>query len=296
MNNSQAAQAGNQADEIIKRLATPGEAVATDKAIVDVLDQATPVEGQGDRGTTSPTDNWEKRYKGYRSSTDSTIHKLRQQVNQFDLVNNENAELKKRLEETQAQIPQTPDEMLELFSKEELDGFNKMFDGKLGQLNNTVSGLEEQLAIAKQEGRERIQNQEHRSVVQAVANAVPGYAEIDSDPAFKSWMEDVDAYGNVRYDLLIAAKASTPPDIDRIVSYYKEYSRIKGDKPPTQQELLQTPTSQAAPNNTQPQSLGIKWDQPTISQFYKDKATGKIDAKKAIEIEKDMYAYLGSRR
>ena len=69
--NSQAAQAGEKADALIKQLATPGEAIEATDTSVEVLDQAQPVQ------PTAPENDWEKRFKGYRSSTDKTLHTLR---------------------------------------------------------------------------------------------------------------------------------------------------------------------------------------------------------------------------
>jgi len=128
--NTQAASAGSKADEIISQLANPQAPIETDKATVNVLDQAQPVGEQ----PMIPEEDWKKRFSGYKASTDSTIHKLRQQAQQFDLTAAENAKLKQELADTKANVPSTPDEMLQLFSQEEVDGFTKMMDNRVGGL------------------------------------------------------------------------------------------------------------------------------------------------------------------
>ena len=291
-NNTQAATAGEQADEIIKQLATPQAPIETKQASVQVLDQAQPV-------TAAPEEDWKSRFTGYRTSADKTIHKLRQQVSQFDLMQNENETLKKKLADTQAQIPQTPSEMLELFSEEEVAGMEKMFGGKVGALEAEVERLNEEKKFNQQERANRIAKEEHHSVVDAVARAVPNYNEIDVNPAFAQWMNEVDTFGNVRLELLRKAKAENPPDIGRIVSFYTEFiseQQVVAAQAPTQytqQELMQQPKTQAGSGQiSAPQSLGIKWDTATTSQFYKDRATGKISPEEAEALEKDLYRAL----
>ena len=212
MKNQQAASAGQQADAIIEQLATPQAAVETEQATVEVLDQAHPVQ-------TAPAEDWKKRFSGYKASTDKTLHTLRQKMSQFDLMESENNALKKRLEETQSQIPSTPNEMLELFSEEEVNGFKKMMQGEVGGLQGEVERLTAELEWTRQE---RVKNEamsEHQSVVDIVAQAVPNYAEIDMDPNFALYMKGVDEFNNVRYDLLVKAKNETPPDIGRCLLY-----------------------------------------------------------------------------
>jgi len=286
--NNQATQAGKQADDIINNLANPGAVIETDKATVEVLDKAQPVE------------DWKKRFTGLKSSQDKTIHSLRQKVSQFDLMESENQTLKKRLEETQAQIPATPNEMLELFSEEEVKGFKKMMQGEVGGLQSEVERLTEELEYTRQERIKNVAMSEHQTVVEAVSNAIPHYTEIDVDPGFAEYMKDVDEFGNIRYDLLVKAKNETPPDIGRIVSFYSEYSEIKQNdeaKPPqyTQQELLQQPKSSEVGITQAPHDLGINWNQAMISQFYKDKATGKISSADAVKLEQDLYRAVGKR-
>jgi len=294
--NTQATAAGEQADEIIKQLANPGAAIETEKTTVEVLDQAQPVEGQIDSGVTAPADNWENRYKGYKSSTDSTIHSLRQQVQQFDLMKDRLDGLESENNKLKEHIPQTPDEMMELFSKEELDGFNKLVDGKVGDLQGEVRRLQSEAELREQERAEEMNLAQHRDIVSAVARSVPEYAKVDVDPAFSKYMSEPDSFGNIRLELLKQAKALIPPDIGRIVQFYKDFVAMQPKQGYTQQELLQTPQSTPASGVTTPQATGRIWTQALISQFYKDRATGKIGKEEATELEKEMYASLGAKR
>jgi len=111
-------------------------------------------------------------------------------------------------------------------------------------------------------------------------------------------MKDVDEFSNVRYDLLVRAKQENPPDIGRIVSFYTEFERLKqtqGEQSPqyTQQELMQQPHSANTGAIAPQQSMGIQWNTATASQFYKDKALGKISPEDAEALEKDLYRAMG---
>ncbi len=142
--NTQAASAGSKADEIISQLANPQAPIETNKATVNVLDQAQPVQA-------APEEDWKKRFSGYKASTDSTIHKLRQQAQQFNLTEAENVRLKKELADTKANVPTTPDEMLQLFSQEEVDGFTKMMDNRVGGLQGEVDRLQAEVNVNRQD-------------------------------------------------------------------------------------------------------------------------------------------------
>ena len=291
-NNTQASQAGQQADDIIKQLATPSEQIEVGKEAtpVDVLDKAKPI-----------NDDWKARYSGYKASTDTTIHTLRNKVKEFDLVQTENDSLREQLETAKYQTPAQPDGMADLFSQEELDGINKMVEGRVDVLQNKVDTLQDNAKIQDARTKEQEANEKHYAIVDAVAKSVPNYNEIDVDPGFRTYMNEPDSYGNVRVDLLEIAKNATPPDVGRIVQFYVDYNALNENSNTnrstyTEQELLQTPHSQSSGTVTpQQQGSGVQWNQATVNQFYKDKATGKIGPKEAAALEQELYAALGNR-
>lgn len=299
MNNIQAQSAGTEADELIKQLSNPGGAP---EEAVKVLNKANqlPIQQPGETH-----ENWEKRFKNYKASTDTTIHKLRQQASTFDLMQNENAQLKEQLAQVRQQVPKTPEEALELFSQEEVDSMNKLVDSKVNGLQSELTSVRQQLAAEQQHKQQQLAMQTHQSVIKQVETAVPHYAKIDVHPRFKKYMNAFDEYGNNRMDLLLKAKNSTPPDINRIVQFYREFEasvnvrqetpQQKRHKQFTQQELLQNPTSRQAGLTPKEKPLGIVWDEPTIQAFYRDKALSKISADEAARLEQDMMNQLYKR-
>lgn len=303
MSNQQANEAGTRADEIIKQLANPSDDIVTDKATVKVIDQATPAPAANPQNH-----NWEERFNKYKASSDSTIHALRKQAQQFDMLKAENESLKQTLTKVEDQLPKTPNGLTELFSDEEIDGVQKMVSGEVDELKATVEQLKAQQTRARDAELQAESQKVHVAIVNAVKQSVPEYESIDKDPGFSKWMQEPDEFGNIRYDLLVTAKATTPPDIGRIVQFYRDYSGVPRQQQEvqvaqpkvrtpryTQQELLQQPSSHTGASAPQQEGLGIAWTTATASQFYKDKALGKINPEDAQLLEADLYRAMGHR-
>lgn len=300
MNNSQATEAGTVADNIIKQLSTPSNAIETDKTTVEVLDKAKPMD------TPAPDkSSWENRFKGYKASADKTINELRRKVDSFEMLASDVENLKAENTKLKETAPTAPDEMLELFSQEEVNGFNKLLDTKVGSLTSEVTTLQGKLQERDARDEEVLVANRHQSIVNSVAQHVSNYAELDINPKFREFMNEPDSYGNIRVDLLTQATSTNPPDIGRIVGFYNEYNAkveqektnvVKAKPTFTQQEFMQTPTSSASDSVQTEQTTGIVWNRATINKFYKDKATGIIPAKEAVKLEKEMYAALAGRR
>lgn len=313
MQNQQVTDQAKRADEIIeslKNLANPQENLVTAASEVEVLDKATdlrqPVE-QPDvkpvETSTAPVEqtDYETRFKRYKASTDITIRDLRQKVTTLESMESENSQLKKQLENALAQIPSTPNEMLEMFSTEEVSAFDKMVEGKVGGLKSEVDRLTDELSEARKGKQANDKKNAHKNLVERIANVVPNYNEVNNSKEFSDYMNDLDEFGNLRLEMLIKAKESTPPDVGRIIQFFRDFANSNvvqeapADKrqPYTQQELLQTPSSTSSASPESPQGLGINWGQPQISQLYKDKATGIISSSEFKELEADMRAYMG---
>lgn len=300
MTNTQAAQAGKEADAIIEQLANPGGKVETNTNIgaVDVLDQSQPV-----RQPNESKENWEKRFKNYKASTDKTIHSLRQKAQQFDLLQSQNAKMQQQIDQLSQSTQQPDPEVLKHFSEEEVESVKKMFEGQVGKLTSQVDYLKGQLTLQQQREADEQALRAHQHVVNAVKGSVPNYDLIDKDPRFKTFMQSPDDFGNIRFDLLLKAKNANPPDIAHIIDFYTEFAGSQPDvqqahqqvraeqraqpKQFTQQELLQNPRGNPA-GLTKREDTGIRWDEPTIQAFYRDKALNKISPDEAAMLEQDM--------
>ena len=308
MHNQQVTDQAKRADEIIeslKNLANPQENLVTAASEVEVLDKATDLRQPGEQpdgkpveATSAPVEqtDYETRFKRYKASTDITIRDLRQKVYALESMESENDQLKKQLENAQAQIPSTPNEMLEMFSTEEVSAFDKMVEGKVGGLKSEVDRLNKELDETRKGKQANDKKNAHKNLVERVASVVPNYQEVNNSKEFSDYMNDLDEYGNLRLEMLIKAKEATPPDVGRIIQFFQDFadSNAVQEAPAderrtyTQQELLQNPTSTSSASPESPQGLGIVWDTATTSQLYKDKATNKISNTQFLELEADM--------
>lgn len=316
MQNQQAMEQGKRADEMIeslKNLSNPQKNIVTDKTEVKVLDKAVQVPHPSQQPDQKPVEDssapveqndYETRFKRYKASTDITIRDLRIKVNELLNEVSETDQLKKQLEEALTQIPEVPNEMAAMFSTEEVDAMDKLVEGKVGGLKSEVARLNKELEEAREAKVTNDKTNAYKSLVEQVANAVPKYQEVNNSQAFKDYMNDIDEYGNIRMDMLVRAKKATPPDVGRIIQFFKDFanSNVVQEAPAderhtyTQQELLQTPNSQSSEGQAAPQKLGIVWDVATVSQFNKDKALGKIPPAKMKVLEADMMFALTGRR
>lgn len=248
----------------------------------------------------SPQEDYEKRFKNYKASTDVTLHQQRQELDKLRKAEEENQKLKEYLSQIEQQKVQEPPkftkEALNSFSEEELNIFNSLMEERLEQktdhLVRKVSYLEGKLSEQEQKEQLLSKQKEHLSLKQQVANAVPDFQSIDTSPEFKEWLNNLDAYGTLRMDALRKAQANK--DIARIISFYNDFKQIQEPVKIDPRELQQTPSST---NNSKPNSHRSTkvWDQAAIQQFYRDSALGKVSKEKHIEIEQEIHNYLSGR-
>ena len=285
---NRAEQAGKLAEELMSTAyaALPSEDdEVQDEAVEEVVEEPIPVDNE-----------WEKRYKNYKASTDNTIYELRQRTNQFDVLQQEVEQLRQQNAElAQAKPQDIPEELLTLFSKEEVGSIDQLVDRKVSGLNEEVSRLKAELAAEKAAKQEQQAYQTRQQIINTVASKIDNFDEINNSTGFRDYMQEPDEFGNVRYDLLQRALTASPPDIDRLVRFYTDYVALKTpevqEKKITQKELLQQPTS-TSNDSTEKTGLGIHWTPQLIKDFYTDSAAGRIEPEKAKALEADMRSYL----
>lgn len=236
----------------------------------------------------STPDNWEVRFKNYKTATDRTIHELRQV----------NSDLQRRVESLQAQ-PQAQqpansiglDELKELFGDEGVDAIVRLTNGEVSKATSPLKAEIDRLNTQLHEEKAATAaHTEHQSLTQAVANHVKDWERIDSDSAFLAWMNEPDDYspGATRADLFLAAKDRR--DVGTIVRYYLAW-KAKNQPKPDPRERMITPESRAGDFSGQQGNEKI-WTQKQITDFYAAKRRGDYRGKEdeATKIERDIFA------
>ena len=232
------------------------------------------------------SDDYEKRFKNYKASTDNTIHTQRLELEMLRTEAERAKILEQQVDSLRQEQPKFTKEALDAFSEEELNVFNEMVNSRTDALEQQVSSLTQQLdRVNNERVNESLQN-EHITFKQRIVNAVgDDFNSIDTNPAFKDWLGSPDAYGEIRMNTLKSAQARQ--DVGRVVSFYTDFKQQ--NKPIDTRELQQVPESKAS-NATQPEATTRVWDKHALQEFYKDSGLGKYTEAQKQEIEAEIYA------
>jgi len=237
----------------------------------------------------APVEDYELRFKNYKTSTDNTIYELRQQNQNLNHVIVENEALRNQVESLNKSQPKFSKEALDTFSSEELDVFNNMLDSKTSGLVDQVNYLQNQLSNQNQVAAQEKQVSNYQSFRNAVVKAIPDFNVIDKSPDFKVWIQGLDSYGKSRIESLREAKATE--DVGRVVSFYNDFKQTQQAPKLDPRELNQQPDGNSTKVPNEPRKFSRVWDEPTIQAFYRDNALGKVDPKQAALIEQEIVDY-----
>jgi predicted RNA-binding protein Jag len=218
--------------------------------------------------------DWEKRYKNYKQSTDSTIHELRQVNSQMEQQLNSMAQAMQQMQQHLQRQPQPQNakdlpqdlkaKLQELYGEEDLDAMQKLAQHvasrELAQRDQVILDLKRRLDMLSQESQHRqqyVKQQAEQQVLMTVEErldqAASGWRKIDNDQAFLQWMQGRDPNslsGKSRSDMMASAyKNGSLADVAR---HYRDYMNERGmnEGPRTDPRLASTPRSNPASEPT----------------------------------------------
>lgn len=178
---------------------------------------------------------------------------------------------------------------------------------------------EEFVALAKRNAALEAQIQELKAVLESVTaqtretaaeryaakvvELCPRFYEIDSDPAFAQWVEEIDPLSGISRKALLL-EAHQAMDADRVAGIYNEYARQSGmmtkergstpsaakrsyRPPDVQAQAIPDASGSSSPSDSEGKRL---WTREMIRKFYADMAKGRYTAERAAAIEKDLHA------
>ena len=160
---------------------------------------------------------------------------------------------------------------------------------------NAVNPLKEQLDIERKtrlelEEREaqKAKNEAVSSFLSRLGNIVPDYKEIDVDPGFASWMEDIDPLSGYARKILFK-RAESNGDVGRVAEFFNQFKseRMGID---THDPLANhvTPTGSQAQAQSQQVSEDKKiLSMDAINEFYDDAAKGRYKNNMSVFREKE---------
>lgn len=162
-------------------------------------------------------------------------------------------------------------------------------ESQAGHVNNTVLPKLDELSKQQVE-------QVKADFWGAISTQVPDWRTINDDMAFKGWLVEGDPLtGSTRQYYLDQARQNY--DASRVIRFFQEWKRLQagGQTPaPTtansQLEKFVAPGTGKGGTVTQPDKK--QWTRAELSQFFKDKVTGKYAGREdeAKRIESDIYA------
>lgn len=311
-------EAEAQAEELIKaranapaethdEIVVPDEATGQEQQSESVEQVAQPAPAEHVEPAKVDPNDYKERFIRYKSSTDQTIHGLRQQVAAKDASIADLMQRMAAMEQAVRQAQAAPQEqsVKSILSQEDMDRFDEddlrviskvaqaQAGGAVQALQQQVAQLRQQLAAtetrALQERHQQLEQAAHRqqqTFIEKLTAKVPNLHEIDADPEFALWLDDVDPdSGRRRRDLAVAAMQQQ--DIRRVVDVYQEWTGTKRPADPRQRSITPRQAPVAASPNT---ATGQLWNRAKVEAFYQAWQKGKYSDAEAQAIERDMFA------
>lgn len=277
----QVQEAANRANEM---LAKRGNPLAVEQEQEQVVEPEPVVQ---EEVATPQEDEWKRRFTNYKKATDKTIYDLRQSVSQSQEALEANQKLAAEVQALRQRVPNTPEEALELFSKDEVNTFKKVIASEMETYVDKINSLESQVTQQKKAEEANKAKQSHQALLSALRDEVENFDAIDKSLSFRDYLNDYDRFGNLRMDLL--RKAQESRDIDRLVKFYKDYTAttVTNEQPKKTQEreLQQVPRSTSMnPQQTQE----VIWNNEMVTEFYHAASTGKYTPEQKAIIEADL--------
>ena len=228
--------------------------------------------GGNDDNTSAPepaaegNHDWKERFRKYKAATDRTVHDLRTEV----------ATLKSQLEEAQqaseSSSPNQPASSNEAVERLREDFGDDLADGVLQLVQGATAPMQEQMQHYRQSRKVEAEN----AFWGGLEAQVPNWKQINADPRFHQWLSQPDqTSGQIRQHLLVDAQQSF--DHGRVATLFQQFLDSQQQAQGQQEQIDRRVMPDNVPASSAPASQNDRtWTRAQISQFYKDKATGRF--------------------
>lgn len=292
--------------EVFGTESNPDQESATDQKPEVLETEATTVTPQPElTETTDESDkinSWKERFSKYKASTDKTIFSLRQEnsarLEEIKQLRESLGTMHAKLREAESKRSDIfagviTDEDSELIGPEAVDvmkrATSKATEAALDPLKKKIEQLEAREAAELKRKAEAKVVETYNVFLRDLAQEVPNYAEIDKDPRFAVFMDNIDPRTGVKR-MNTFRLAEEYRDAERVAEYFKEFMDIPS--PVSKKKALEdhvTPvasSSSNAPNRLNDPKKETFTEQE-VKNFFDDIARGvyKKRVKEADEIE-----------
>lgn len=251
--------------------------------------------------------DWKQRFSQYKSSSDATIHQLRESEQSLRERENELRERIHKLEreriEAEASVPMSLPEgalsqdEVELFGSENLEILKKVvapmvMDYVERRLAGVNSKVEERLSAKDaEEARKAEQRSKLQSFKIRLTKAFPEWKDFDMDSKFASWMQEEDPVSGLKRAQLMM-NAFQAHDVDRVAIFYKTFAALAERTDPRDSMIVPQTQTNATKTPQQSANKGRLWTGKMVAELYSAKSKGYFKGKEEEyrALEHDLFA------
>ena len=230
-------------------------------------------------------ESWEHRFKVLQGKYNSEVPRFA----------HENKELKTRLEQLESELtnlknakpvePLVTPEDVEQYGDGLIDVARRIAREELAGKQAEIDALKAQLTQVQKHTTDTVE----RDFFKTIAELVPQWQQINEDPAFLKWLDEVDELtGVARQELL--SRAEQARDAVRVAKFFTSYQKTSSTWAANSNAALEqqvVPQTNKAPNT--PPSKKV-WTRGEITEFYNRMRRGEVSDSDAIAIEADITA------
>lgn len=274
------------------------EDVSTDKAQVDPTDTLDDMIENADvavendledeviKEKKSKKPTWKSRYSRYKTKTDATIFELRKEnsnlISQIQSLNKQVDEMRVSTEDATPFIDRFSEVDKEVLGEDALNSLEEATNAAVEPLKRQLE--EERVWRTSQLELQRLKSKQEANThfLTALANVVPDYEEVDTNPAFAEFMNQPDpSSGITRIKLFKQAEQSG--DVSRVANFMNDFKQATKPVDNLKDKVSPVSTSTASPTPSQ----GDRISMADVNKFYDDVLKGKYRANEKARLEMD---------
>ena len=266
------------------------ETIPTTEVTVSVEEES-PVEPKVEEP--KPSTDWKKRFSSYKASTDITIADLRR----------ENAVLLDKLKSMTSQVDSISEQLKaqaknrdifeDVITQEDTDLIGQeavdiMKKATAKATEEATAPLEAELKRLKELEAENLKQREEAQrrrlyeieFLEPLERAVPDFTEIDRDPEFLQYLEEVDEFTGVQRKVLFG-RAEQARSVATIATFFNDFKSLKAVPKKDVRETKVTPvaTGGGADNGTPKVNTPARFSASEYEKHYRDWEQGKYRGK-----------------
>jgi len=274
-------------EEYLKTLQQPSDEQAqTQEPEPQTQEPETP---QTQEPVKSDEELWEHKYNVLQGKYNAEVPRLHQELKQIREENNYLRGKLELLENIVAQKGQSAQPMAENEDpdikqlKEDFPEVYKAVEKLLAKTTQQVATKDEVKAT-----EEKVNKVVTMSFYDQLTNLVPDWQALNQDPEFLAWLSEVEPYtGKTKHELMLMAY--NEGSASKVAQFFNNFKKLK--TPPPQQPVNNL-SSMVSPPKGRAQSAPVSnkpiFTEAQVTQFYVDKALGKIPKEDADRLDREI--------